>query len=118
MKPESRGRAIGLAILLAGLAHDTIWQSVERALQGPMRGLTQLLPVMVLAFFCARGWRDPHVSAACLAVFLMGTTTAACSAGWFVVRWTDWRCTETFQNWTTVLSCWMAALCLARWRKQ
>ena len=109
---------LALAIIASGVIHDLSWQLIDYELQGNWRALTQWLPIAVLAMTAARGWRDRFISAACMSVAIMGSTTTLCSAAWFVARWDaqSWSCSREFSNGMVLLSALLACVALAYWR--
>lgn len=110
---------VALSIIAAGAVHDLSWQLVDYEVQGQWRALTQFLPIAVLAMAAARGWRNRFISAACMAVAIMGSTTTICSTAWFLVRWDPqaWSCSREFSNAMVLLSALLACLALTYWKR-
>jgi hypothetical protein len=116
-----RRRTAGAALLIvfAGAFHDLSWQLVDYDQQGNWRAMTQFMPLLALAIVAARGWRDRFISAACMAVAVMGSTTTLCSAAWFAIRWDpqSWSCSREFSNSMVLLSAMLACVALTYWKR-
>lgn len=108
-----------LAIIAAGAFHDLSWQLLDYELQGNWRAMTQAFPLIALSVTAAKGWRNRFISAACMAVAVMGSTTTLCSAAWFVGRWNPqaWSCSSEFSNAMVLLSALLACLALTYWKR-
>lgn len=118
-RPKPTAVVAALAIVAAGAFHDLSWQLVDYEIQGNWRALTQWFPLLALALVAARGWRDRFVSAACMAVAVMGSTTTMCSAAWLAVRWDPhvWSCSREFSNAMVLLSALAACVALTYWKR-
>lgn len=78
---------IAAALLLAACLHEFLWQWFSPDQQGDVRAVTQWLPIAVPHLLLAWVVRRPIVTAACAAVVLMSSTTAACSLSWLIDPW-------------------------------
>lgn len=119
MRKHTAAAVAALLIVAAGTFHDLSWQLISYELQGNWRALTGWLPLVVLAVVAARGWRNRFVSAACMAVAVMGSTTTLCSLAWFLVRWDTraWSCSREFSNGMVLLSALLACVALTYWKR-
>tara|TARA_R110000868_G_scaffold44563_2_gene148652 strand:+ start:1466 stop:1822 length:357 start_codon:yes stop_codon:yes gene_type:complete len=80
-------RALALLVLVLACLHEFAWLAVPYEFQGDVRAITQWPLVTCLCIVCALAMWDRFVTACCLAVGLMSSTTAICSAAWLVAPW-------------------------------
>lgn len=77
-----------LAVLVAACVNEFAWWHVARGTgeQGAIRYVTQWQLVCLVLLGLHLAFRDRFLSAVCVAVAVMSSTTAGCSAYWLATR--------------------------------
>lgn len=78
-----------LLVLVLACVHEFAWQFLPDGLglQGNLRAVTQCPLIVALLFGVSAMARERFVSAVCVAVAIMSSTTALGSVWWFLARW-------------------------------
>jgi len=113
-------RAIAAALLMFGCAHEFAWQLFQPDLQGDVRMLTAWPLTAALLGLLAVICRDRIITAACIAVGIMTSTTALCSAWWLMSPWVvtpgQDQCSERLGFPMLLLSAFAAVCALSIWK--
>jgi hypothetical protein len=75
-----------LAALVAAAVNEFAWQFAAPGLQGAIRYITQWPLIAVLLLGLHLAFRDRFLSAVCVAVAVMSSTTAGCSVYWLATK--------------------------------
>ena len=116
-------RIYALMLLLIGCFHEFAWQllPVGIGMQGNFRNITQWALLCALFLGVHALARHRFVSAVCAALAVMSSTTAGCSAWWFVARF-EWvpgkeQCSKAMSFPLLMLSASVALLVFWCWRE-
>ena len=109
---------MAVALLAFAVTHEFGWLYWPAELQGDVRSVTQWPLVACLCALLALVARSRDVTAACVAVAVMSSTTAACSAVWIYAPWPVQPGQEQCSaHWgVPVLLVSVLAACLVLWR--
>ena len=75
-----------LALLVAAGLNEFAWQFAPAGVQGAIRYVTQWPLICVALLGLHLAFRDRFLSAVCVAVAVMSSTTAGCGAYWLATR--------------------------------
>lgn len=109
-------KRIAETLLVLACIHEFAWKMFSEDIQGDIRALTQW-PLLVALCACV-AWlsKSRMITAACVAISIMSSTTAMCSAAWLYAPWAleSWEqsCSETWGFPMLLLSCFAAILVL------
>lgn len=80
-------KRIAEALLVLACVHEFAWKMFPDDIHGDIRALTQL-PLLVALCACV-AWlsKSRMITAACVAISIMSSTTAMCSAAWLYAPW-------------------------------
>ena len=78
---------LALTIILLGVVHETLWQFWPDDLQGDIEAITRWPLIVSICVALASSWRSHNITAACVCVSIMSSTTALCSAWYLIDPW-------------------------------
>jgi len=109
-------KRIAEPLLVLACIHEFAWKMFSEDIQGDIRALTQWPLLVALCAFVAWLSKSRMITAACVAISIMSSTTAMCSAAWLYSPWSieSWEqsCSETWGFPMLLLSCFAAILVL------
>jgi hypothetical protein len=109
-------KRIAETLLVLACIHEFAWKMFSEDIQGDIRALTQWPLLVALCAFVAWLSKSRMITAACVAISIMSSTTAMCSAAWLYSPWSieSWEqsCSETWGFPMLLLSCFAAILVL------